>query len=110
MSKKAGALLWNRRRLDFEGGPVDIDTGLTQVNKSFGGMSLNEPGLASRTQVVPLSPIAGWAGVTHGEPFFDPATGTVHVTITTPGVTTLNVLFWDPHSILGPGDADPYGG
>lgn len=96
-------------------GTLDVDTGLTQVNQSFPDMSPEEPGFGtgdSRIQVVPMSPISFWTGITHGEPFFDPATGTIHVEFTNSGiedVTNLNVLFWDPHSSVGPGDADTYG-
>jgi hypothetical protein len=118
MSKKAGALLWNRQRVTVpaatNGGPpgtLDVDTGLTQENKAFAGMSLNEPtfGNPSRIQVVPLSPIPAWATLTHGEPFFNTTTGTIHVVFSNAaGAATINVLFWDPHSIVGPGVAVTY--
>ena len=50
-------------------------------------------------------------------PFLDPATDTIHVQFyprSTSGIegqilpSTLNVLFWNPHSAIGPGMADPY--
>lgn len=110
MSKKAGNLLWSRQHLTLAQGTTEIDTGLTQVQRGFGNMSPNEPNLASRVQVIMLAPTAGWGGVSHGEPFVDPATGTVKVAFTASNPVTLNVLFWDPHSVAGPGDADPYGG
>lgn len=110
MSKKAGNLLWNRRRVTVLDGVIDIDTGLTQVQRGFGNMSPNEPNLASRVMVIPLPPLADWAGVTHTEPFLDPVTNTVKVTFNAGLTHDINVLFWDPHSVLGPGDADPYGG
>jgi hypothetical protein len=96
-------------------GTLDVDTGLTQVNQSFPDMSPEEPGFGvgdSRIQVVPMSPIPLWTNITHSEPFIDPVTGTIFVTFTNNGVgdvSNLNVLFWDPHSAIGPGEADTYG-
>jgi hypothetical protein len=124
MSTKAGALLWNRMRIDVDIA-ADIDTGLTQVGKGFAGMSPNEPTLgvegtvppadgalpASRVQVIPLAPLSKWADIVHSEPYFNTTTGTVHVRFvsTLEGtITDLNVLFWDPHSMVGPGEADTY--
>ena len=122
MSNQAGALLWNRKTVAF--GPsqasVDVDTGLTQVNRGFGeDPPLGGSGLiASRVQVIPLAPTAGWADVAHGEPFLDPATNTIHVVFVHGGVLpepplpfqfpSFNVLFWDPHTSIGPGKADTY--
>lgn len=125
MSRKSGALLWRRMHLTFALGQTfaDIDTGLTQVNKSFAGMSLGEPPLGdgivpSRVQVIPLAPTANWTNIGISEPTFDPVTGTVHVTVFWTGpipeppgqvqMPDLNVLFWDPHSLASPGDADTY--
>lgn len=126
MSEKAGALLWNRMRLTVATTPggVDVDTGITQPNRSFADYSPGEPPLgtsgtaapingtlpASRLQVVPLAPTANWAGITHSEPYFNTTTGTMHVVFTnsTEGSVEINVLFWDPHSLVGPGDADTY--
>jgi hypothetical protein len=104
---------------------ADIDTGLTQLNKAFAGMSPSEPPLgvnatapppdgtlpASRVQVIPMAPLSKWNSVVHGEPYFNTNTNTVHVRFSTTNegsVTDLNVLFWDPHSIVGPGKADTY--
>lgn len=125
MGLKAGALLWNRQRLTLENGFTTVDTGLTQVNQAFGNMSPNEPPLgvtsappgpadgtlpASRVHVIPQSPRNSWATISHGEPFVDPVTRTVKVTFsnTLEGPVTINVLFWDPHSMVGPGEADTY--
>lgn len=125
MGTKAGALLWNRRRITIGAGATSIDTGLQQPNKSFGDYSPGEPTLgvesappgpadgtlpASRVQVIPEAPLNPWQGVTHGEPFVNPATGTVWVTFNNSSENTisLNVLFWDPHSMVGPGAAVPY--
>lgn len=126
MSTKAGALLWNRQRLTLAPGITVVDTGLRQVDKAFNNMSLNEPPLgvsaappgppdgttpASRVMVIPQPPnYTAWLSITHGEPFVDPATGTVKVTFNNGNEEpeTVNALFWDPHSILGPGQADPY--
>lgn len=127
MAKKQGTLLWNRMKIvlgSFE--TKIVDTGLTQENRNFADMSSGEPPLgietttpplpgtlpASRVQVIPLAPLAPWLGafVDHGEPFFDPTTQTVKVRFTSgEGGAVVNVLFWNPHSVLGPGDADTYG-
>lgn len=117
MSTKAGALLWNRVHVTFpaDTDTVNVDTGIKQVNRSFADQSPNEPTLAQRLQVVPLAPTDNWASVTMTEPTLDPVTGTLHVTFTNPNhgvppfqIAPLNVLFWDPHTIAGPGDADTY--
>ena len=129
MSTNAGNLLWNRKRFTVSSAaPVDIDTGLRQTNQSFEASSVAEPNLGipglapplpgteppSRVQVVPLAPTANWAGVTHSEPWVNTATGTVFVTFTftvedgPTAETELNALFWDPHTLIGPGQADTY--
>jgi hypothetical protein len=113
MSIKAGALLWNRQRIFIPLSivPYRVGTGLTQVNKSFADMSPNEPGFGdpSRIQVIPLAPTANWASISHGEPFLG-ANGEIIVLFSNSGTPVeINVLFWDPHSILGPGQADTYG-
>jgi hypothetical protein len=125
ISNNAGNLLWNRQSITLQAGvPTDIDTGLTQVQQDFSQSSVNEPFLgipgtaapgpgalpASRVQVIPLAPLAGWQFVTHSEPYFNTSTGTVHVAFTFngEGATTLNALFWDPDTKIGPGQAVPY--
>lgn len=126
MSTNAGTLLWRRMRIPtLPPGSTDIDTGLKQVNKSFGSSSVNEPPLgvsglaappdgtppASRIQVIPLAPTGLWASISHSEPYFNPTTGTVHVTFNNSNegaIPDLNVLFWDPHTAVGPGQADTY--
>jgi hypothetical protein len=73
------------------------------------------PALPSRVQVVPMAPTAAWEDVTHGEPFVDPTTGLVwvqffhnpHVNVP-PESVEINVLFWDPHTMVGPGQAMTY--
>ena len=113
MSEKAGALLWNRRRVAI-GSSTTVNTGLTQVNKAFGNSSINEPVLGdgvvpSRVQVIPMAPLDAWTGVTHEEPFLD-TDGLVKVVfhVANEGSATINVLFWDPHTSIGPGQADTY--
>jgi len=122
MGRKAAALLWNRMRVEILDGVIDIDTGLTQPNRSFPDYSPGEPPLgvnaavspvagtppASRIQVIPMAPLSDWQGVTHGEPYFNTTTNTIHVQFSNGVQTFINVLFWDPHSLIGPGDADTY--
>jgi hypothetical protein len=97
--------------LPSEEGTRDVDTGLTQVNQALSDPPLGDGIVASRVQVIPLAPVDGWLGLTHGQPYLDPITNTVHVVFAIGGQrpdTTINVLFWDPHTIIGPGEADPY--
>lgn len=113
MSNVAGALLWNRMAVELppNAPTLDVDTGLTQVNRALSDPPLGNGIVTSRVQVIPLAPIDGWLGLTHGEPFLDPITNTIHVVFAIgcqrPGAT-INVLFWDPHTLIGPGEADPY--
>ena len=135
MSTKSGQLLWNRKRIVLDEPSQVIDTGLRQVSQGFGASSDGEPSLgvvaappgpvigdpstpASRVQVIPLLPLArgasfSWTDVRHGEPFVDPMTDTVKVEFFNDTEDsfipkTLNVLFWDPHTSIGPGQADTY--
>jgi hypothetical protein len=127
MGKKAGALLWRRERITLAPGVTTVDTGLTQLTKNFADLSPNEPPLgvgaappgpadgtlpASRVMVIPMAPTASWASVTHGEPFVNSTTGNVNVTfnnaVSPAAPVTINVLFWDPHALIGPGQADTY--
>lgn len=123
MSANAGNLLWSRSRVPVIDGQVDFDTGLRQSNLSFGSNSVDEPPLgvtavppgpapgdlpASRVMVIPLPPLAVWSDITIGEPYLDPTTGTVHVRFGATSAKTINVLFWDPHSAIGPGLAATY--
>jgi len=125
MGTKAGALLWNRQHLTLLAGLTEVDTGIRQVNQGFGSMSPNEPPMglliappgppdgalpASRVMVIPQAPTTTWLNITHSEPYVNPATGTIFVTFNNADKTpaTINVLFWDPHSLVGPGDADAY--
>jgi hypothetical protein len=117
MAEKAGALLWNRVYKQLAEGTQTVNTGLKQPNTGFGDYSPGEPplagspdpgGVGSRIQVIPMSPLTAWAGVRHGEPQVN-EDGEVEVTFEIPdGGRLLNVLFWDPHSMIGPGAADPY--
>lgn len=118
MGRKVDTLLWNRRRIFVNPGvfSTPIDTGLVQPNTGFANYSPNEPALVSaakigsRVQVIPMAPTSDWFTVLHGEPYIGP-NGNVWVNFFAPdleGPLPLNVLFWDPHSIVGPGDADDY--
>jgi hypothetical protein len=124
MSTNAGNLLWNRQLLTLQPGITDVDTGLTQVQLDFAQSSVNEPFLgipgtaaplpgslpASRVQVIPMAPLVGWQGITHSEPYFNTNTNTVHVAFnnTNEVQASFNVLFWDPDTKIGPGQATPY--
>ena len=118
----AGQLLVARKRLNLAAGVLtNVDTGLTQ--KSFAFPSGDAPiGVeqalppadgadpASRVMVIPLAPTLQWAGVTHGEPYLDTDTNTIHVVFlnNSEGAVDINVLFWLPHSGIGPVEADTY--
>lgn len=122
MSTKAGQLLWRRAQITLEPGVTDFDTGLTQLNRAFENSSIDEPGLGStpfpidpndgsRIQVIPLAPLNAWATVLNAEPFLDPTTNTIHVLFAQfvdEVPVTINVLFWDPHTAIGPGRAMTY--
>lgn len=125
MGLKAGTLLWNRQRISLAAGVTQVNTGLTQVGRAFNNMSPSEPPLgvttappgpadgtppASRIQVIPMSPIPAWTTITHGEPYVNPATNTIFVAFNNSdeAAADINVLFWDPHSLIGPGEADTY--
>lgn len=106
MSKIAGQLLWNRVRIDsLPNGSTSISTGLCQKSLAFG----TDPNLAARVMVIPMSDTTKWATITHSEPYV--SNGVVYVDFANSGGTLLdvNVLFWDPHSHIGPGMADDYG-
>lgn len=119
MSLKNGQLLWNRRHVLIQPGANLINTFLTQQN-----LGLEDPPIgiqqatppadgslpASRVQVIPLPPLVFWSDITIGEPYYDTDTGTVQVEIRngTKGSFTINVLFLDPGTVIGPGQADPY--
>jgi len=122
VSTRNGALLWRRRRLTLAPGNTNVDTGLIQPNLSFPadepplGVATTAPGPAdgtlpaSRVQVIPQAPYPSWDNVSHGEPYLNTTTNTVHVEFTNAGKspTTINVLFWDPHTSVSPGEADTY--
>lgn len=127
MSVKAGQLLWHRVQINLPVFVSEWDTGLTQLNRAFGNSSAGEPvfgdtpfpadpDAGSRIQVIPLAPLSAWAGVLVAEPFFDPTTQTVHVLFgnfgpggdVAPQPTTINVLFWNPATLIGPGKAMRY--
>lgn len=104
--KTAGQLLWNRVRTDTipSKGSLKVYTGLCQKSLAFG----TQPDLASRTMIIPMVPLANWADITHGEPSME--NGEVVVTFYNPGLVSrvVNVLFWAPHTYVGPGEADVY--
>jgi len=114
MSAKNGPLLVSRQQITLVAGANVIDTGLRQVNQAFGSSSESEPGLAERTMVIPLvassSATGNWSLVRVADPTIGPD-GTVLVSLTwlgEAGSATYNVLFWAPHTSIGPVDAEPY--
>lgn len=126
MPTVSGQRLWTRQQLTLQPGddlPVnDIDTGITQKSLAFGtDPPLNgakpstgiPDGIASRVQVIPLCPINyaedNWKYVTHDEPRVVNGTVRVQFHKFSGGTATINLLFWAPHSEIGPGDADIYG-
>jgi hypothetical protein len=111
MALQAGELLIHRMQVTLGTGDTDVDTGVTQANLGVqpdppvGGSST----VPSRIMVKVLPPIDNWSGITISEPVLDPGTNTVHVTFTNPGAAAVvNVLIWDPHTLMGPVDADLY--
>lgn len=105
MSKIAGQLLWNRVRFTLTGStpPVPINTGLCQKSYALG----TDAGFPGRVMVIPLAPTASWTGVTMSEPYM--LNGTVYVNFSYTGEPiTLNVLFWAPHTYVGPVTTDAY--
>lgn len=125
-NQRAGNLLWRRMKVTIfteEAGPNPlnlINTGICQAQQAFATLGNNEPemppvgsvNVASRVNVIPLMPLEGWIAITHDEPIS---------TVNLDGHTTvkvqfrnsssdaqINVLFWDPHELCGPGAApDP---
>lgn len=124
MSAQAGNLHIVRQRvaLTADATPTNIDTGIAVASQAYdktgspsdpvdpplGIHQASAPAAgatpASRLQVIPLPPMAAWTGVTIGEPYFDTDTNTVHVELTSnvEGGSTVNVLFWAPHTCCGP--------
>lgn len=126
MSTISGQLLWRRIRFGTGGsfvalvpGDTDIDTGVTQVSGAFQDPPIGIPGPsapadgalpASRIQIVPEAPLDAWAFITHGEPYYNTVTRTCHVVFHNSDCSShsFNVLVWDPHTLVGPGQADIY--
>jgi hypothetical protein len=109
--------------INLPAGNSIVDTGLQQPGQALGNSSTSEPPLgipgtsppldgttpASRVMVIPMPPT--WpATLDIGEPYFDTTSGTVKVPFKNFGaaIPRLNVLFWDPHSLVGPGLASTY--
>jgi hypothetical protein len=121
MAVQGGQLLWNRMQISLTAGVVDFDVD-TVLQQALLGFDDGEPvlsgvepvlpnnlGVASRVMVEPMAPFDNWSGITHQEPFVDPVTNTVHVLFSNPGAeVVINVLFWDPHTLVGPGMAHTY--
>lgn len=128
MSRRAGQLLWHRMKIlvpafDVTPGTLDVDTGISETLRGENVNGPNQPKFdtvlatpaVSRLNVIPQSPFDAWfaGAILHGEPYLDPGTNTLHVIFTnnnveTPAAVSIDVLFWDPHSLCGPGLADSY--
>ncbi len=115
-------LLWSRQQLTLQVGETkDVDTGINQGTLAglpplgVSGTAAPAAGTlpASRIQVIPMAPLSKWSdgNIINGEPYWNTTTGTVHVEFSNTGGSSVyfNVLFWDPHSMIGPGDAAVYG-
>jgi hypothetical protein len=110
MPKIAGNLLITRKVLTLPNGLNDVDTGLVQTETNF---VLGQPGLSTnpgRVMVIPIGNTGAFQFLTLGEPTFSPVTNTVHVPMTNSAGAdlTINVLFIDPNTWLGPGYAERY--
>lgn len=94
-------LLINRKQITLPNGVT------TTIDTELAWNPLRGP---EQLMVIPLIPIATWVNITMGEPYIDPATGTAKVDFTNSGTSPeiLNVLFWLPHSIVGPGETASY--
>jgi hypothetical protein len=104
MAKSDGQLLVVRRAITLVNGDVVVDTGLCQLNLGVTPPLDGSDTVPSRVMVVPMAPLADWAGVTHGEPFI--ASGTVQVVFHGVGATVVNVMFLAPAEFMGPIDVD----
>lgn len=110
MPKIAGNLLITRKVLVLSNGLNDVDTGLVQTETDFelGQPSLNtDPG---RVMIIPIGNTGPFQFLSLGEPVFSSVTNTVHVPLTNAAGSdlTVNVLFIDPNTWLGPGYAEQY--
>jgi hypothetical protein len=106
MPIRSGQRLWNRKHLVLEVGENIVPHGLTQLRRNI------DPQFAPAVQIIPLPPLDAWAGVQLGaQPdsenvmFIVPDTGGK---TGKPEQVELDVLFWEPHTVVGPGDADEY--
>ena len=104
MAVQYGNLLVNRRRLTLAAGQTAIDTGIRINTNNFSP----DPGLPSRLMVLVQPPTGPWDAITAmSEPYFVGTTLTIDFNCASE--TTVNVLFWLPHSLTGPLSADAYG-
>ncbi len=94
----SGQRLWNRQQINVPVGSTDVPHGLLQQNLSI------DPSLAASIMVIPLPPTGNWANITTGEP----TASIVPFSNSGGGNVDLNVLFWLPHTMMGPGDAAAY--
>lgn len=94
----AGQRLWNRQQINVPVGSTDVPHGLMQQNLAI------DPALAASIMVIPLPPTSNWDNITTGEP----TASIVPFSNSGGGNVDLNVLFWLPHTMMGPGDAATY--
>jgi len=93
----SGQRLWNRAHLTLTSGENIIPHRLAQVNRNI------DPQFAPSVQIIPLPPLANWVGVELGAQPDDE-----NVVLISPDDREVDVLFWEPHTVVGPGDADDY--
>jgi len=107
MPTQAGHLLLSRRALMLSPGTNLINTGICQTDHALAP----DPGVAERLVVQPLPPLSSWVFASImlvSQPRWVGKTIEVELINQTNSTIGVNVLFWVPHSSIGPISADPY--
>jgi hypothetical protein len=98
----AGQKLWNRKHITLKAGETTaVPHGLRQVRRNI------DPTFKQAVQIIPLPPLANWVGIELGAQPDDEYVYLVNNAGTGNDVE-VDVLFWEPHTVVGPGDADDY--
>lgn len=101
MALQAGNLLINRRHLTLAAGVTSITTGIKVSSNNL------DPQLPARLMVLVMPPTSNWNAINAmSEPYMSGTDLIVDFSCTS--ATTINVLFFLPHSIIGPVSADDY--